>query len=200
MKSKVVQSDKNRVGVTFFGTKKTSDIDVGTRKAHPWAVCLYLLFARNGCPALLSIRCCPTLRLSRTLSSAAARCCCCCRRSCRRWFLSPSPLPGCWFCRHPRCSCPDCDAAPAAAVVHAGRALCFLYVRWMVSYFQENNENVFVALDLAPPSAKRIRDLDVSFLCQLFLSSVSRGGNGKGMTHGRQPDIVRRERSGFDVA
>lgn len=27
---------------------------------------------------------------------------------------------------------------------------------------QENNENVFVVLDLAPPSAKRIRDLDVS--------------------------------------
>lgn len=27
---------------------------------------------------------------------------------------------------------------------------------------QENNANVFVALDLAPPSAKRIRDLDVS--------------------------------------
>lgn len=31
MKSKVVQSDKHRVGVTFFGTKKTSDIDVGHR-------------------------------------------------------------------------------------------------------------------------------------------------------------------------
>ncbi len=29
-------------------------------------------------------------------------------------------------------------------------------------FFQENNEHVFVALDLAPPSAKRIRDLDVS--------------------------------------
>lgn len=28
MKSKVVQSEKHRVGVTFFGTKKTSDIDV----------------------------------------------------------------------------------------------------------------------------------------------------------------------------
>eukprot|EP00752_Nemacystus_decipiens_P005093 g4622.t1 len=27
MKSKVVQSDKHRVGITFFGTKKTSDID-----------------------------------------------------------------------------------------------------------------------------------------------------------------------------
>ncbi len=32
MKSKVVASDKNRVGVTFFGTKKTSDIDVGQAK------------------------------------------------------------------------------------------------------------------------------------------------------------------------
>lgn len=31
---------------------------------------------------------------------------------------------------------------------------------------QENNENVFVVLDLAPPSAKRIRDLDVSAIIQ----------------------------------
>lgn len=30
MKSKVVQSEKHRVGVTFFGTKKTSDIDVSS--------------------------------------------------------------------------------------------------------------------------------------------------------------------------
>ena len=57
----------------------------------------------------------------------------------------------------------------------AGRC-AFLYVRWMISFFQENNENVFVALDLAPPSAKRIRDLDVSCLCQSFLSSVAREG------------------------
>ena len=33
MKSKVVQSDKHRVGVTFFGTKKTSDIDVRMRRS-----------------------------------------------------------------------------------------------------------------------------------------------------------------------
>lgn len=32
MKSRVVQNDKNRVGVTLFGTKKTSDIDVSFRQ------------------------------------------------------------------------------------------------------------------------------------------------------------------------
>lgn len=31
MKTKVVQSDKHRVGVTLFGTRNTSDADVGYR-------------------------------------------------------------------------------------------------------------------------------------------------------------------------
>lgn len=34
MKSRVVQSDKHRVGVTFFGTKKTSDVEVGSSFAR----------------------------------------------------------------------------------------------------------------------------------------------------------------------
>lgn len=41
----------------------------------------------------------------------------------------------------------------AAAVAGDAGAAC--------ACVQESNENVFVVLDLAPPSAKRIRDLDV---------------------------------------
>lgn len=56
----------------------------------------------------------------------------------------------------------------AAAVAPGAVALVF------VSGSQENNENVFVALDLAPPSAKRIRDLDVrgAFWIQFLLFAL----------------------------
>lgn len=50
------------------------------------------------------------------------------------------------------------------------RFLLPLVVMLALACVQETNENVFVVLDLAPPSAKRIRDLDVS---GLFVAVVS---------------------------
>lgn len=56
--------------------------------------------------------------------------------------------------------------------------------------FQGNNTNVFVALDLAPPSAKRIRDLDVSHRERASKTRLLLGTRGKYSFRTKQTDSL----------